>query len=462
MFALEVRFLTGRYVASRADARDEPEWPPHPARLFSALVNTWAEGGREASEEAALRWLEDQPPPAMVASDHSTRPVQTVYVPPNDARNESAVLFESRKRQARTFPSVTPHEPVVEFVWEISAPTLEVRRSLDELCARTSYLGHSSSLVCVRGVDEHAPPTLVPVDRGGSMTLRVPCMGQFDALEHAFSVYVDTGIRSALPCAYQAYEVTTEPQPEPDPASVFEEMIVFERAGKSPQLPIEACARVATVFRAATMTAAGTGAPEVITGHASNGARTTRPHVAYMAIPDTAHAHADGHLLGVAAVIPRDLADAERATVYRALLDVTHLTLGRVGRWEIRRAGADVVTRGLRASTWSEPSDTWATVTPIELDTFPDQPYGDEAELSVARACERIGLPSPIEVTVAPDSVFAGVPPWHRFVRSRPASSRPRRPLVHAAVRFARPVTGPVLLGAGRFAGLGLLRPLGR
>ena len=34
------------------------------------------------------------------------------------------------------------------------------------------------------------------------------------------------------------------------------------------------------------------------------------------------------------------------------------------------------------------------------------------------------------------------------------------RQLTHAVIRFAEPIDGPVILGAGRFVGLGLCRPL--
>ena len=40
MLAIEVTFLTGRYVATAYNTRTESEWPPHPARLFSALAAT--------------------------------------------------------------------------------------------------------------------------------------------------------------------------------------------------------------------------------------------------------------------------------------------------------------------------------------------------------------------------------------------------------------------------------------
>jgi len=35
-----------------------------------------------------------------------------------------------------------------------------------------------------------------------------------------------------------------------------------------------------------------------------------------------------------------------------------------------------------------------------------------------------------------------------------------RRQLLHASVVFEHPVAGPLVLGAGRFLGLGLMRPV--
>ena len=68
-FGIEVNFLTGRYVATFHNDRRQPEWPPHPARLFSALVATWADADEpDRSEREALEWLEAQGHPAIAAS----------------------------------------------------------------------------------------------------------------------------------------------------------------------------------------------------------------------------------------------------------------------------------------------------------------------------------------------------------------------------------------------------------
>jgi CRISPR-associated protein Csb2 len=87
MFAVTVELLTGRYTAQQFNDRDRPEWPPHPARFFSALVAAWADSDEpDPAERTALRWLEDQDPPAIRCGDEvKRRAVVTHFVPVNDA-----------------------------------------------------------------------------------------------------------------------------------------------------------------------------------------------------------------------------------------------------------------------------------------------------------------------------------------------------------------------------------------
>jgi len=86
MFAIRVEFLTGRYAATKFNDRDATEWPPHPARLFSALVAVWAQGENPTEDERdALLWLESQEPPAICATGASERSIVTFFVPNNEA-----------------------------------------------------------------------------------------------------------------------------------------------------------------------------------------------------------------------------------------------------------------------------------------------------------------------------------------------------------------------------------------
>ena len=64
MFTVAVRFVSGRYYAASHLDRTGPEWPPHPDRLFSALVASCYQAC-DGKGRAALEWLEQQGPPCL-------------------------------------------------------------------------------------------------------------------------------------------------------------------------------------------------------------------------------------------------------------------------------------------------------------------------------------------------------------------------------------------------------------
>src|SRR4051812_22401721 len=107
MLAIEVAFLLGRYSATDFRDRERAEWPPHPSRLFSALVAAVHEGGLSESARAALLWLENQPPPCLHAEHQVPERTPVIsYVPVNDPKDDP--LPQCRERQPRSFPSVSP------------------------------------------------------------------------------------------------------------------------------------------------------------------------------------------------------------------------------------------------------------------------------------------------------------------------------------------------------------------
>lgn len=88
MLSIAVELLTGRYTATAFNDWGASEWPPHPARLLSALVATWAdEDSPDPDERAALGWLEAQSSPQLSCSTDdqvARRAPVTVFVPVND------------------------------------------------------------------------------------------------------------------------------------------------------------------------------------------------------------------------------------------------------------------------------------------------------------------------------------------------------------------------------------------
>jgi CRISPR-associated protein Csb2 len=82
MLVLEIEYLTGVACATSAYDRNSAEWPPHPDRVFSALVCAWAERGKDDDERDALEWLEALDPPAIASPPAGRRRVVDVFVPP--------------------------------------------------------------------------------------------------------------------------------------------------------------------------------------------------------------------------------------------------------------------------------------------------------------------------------------------------------------------------------------------
>jgi CRISPR-associated protein Csb2 len=178
------------------------------------------------------------------------------------------------------------------------------------------------------------------------------------------------------------------------------------------------------------------------------------------------HPQTDGRLLGVAAALPTSLDAEERRQVLRVLVRVGELRLGDLGVWSLVRELGDRPSWNLRPEAWTaHPSGAthWSTVTPAAFDRHPKEKdraaYQREAAEMISGACAAIGLPRPREVVVTQVSAHLGVPPAHVFPRLRRKDGTERRH-AHTILVFDEPVRGPVLIGAGRYRGYGVCRPI--
>jgi CRISPR-associated protein Csb2 len=125
--------------------------------------------------------------------------------------------------------------------------------------------------------------------------------------------------------------------------------------------------------------------------------------------------------------------------------------------------------RSLDATLYTRPARTFATITPVVLDRHlkeRGEAREDEITAQIAAACQNMGLPEPDAIIADKHSAFEGSPSAYpsgtspAWMRWRQPQSIASRQLTHAVIRFGAPVGGPVILGAGRFLGLGLCRPL--
>jgi CRISPR-associated protein Csb2 len=221
-----------------------------------------------------------------------------------------------------------------------------------------------------------------------------------------------------------------------------------------------------------------TGRAATTAGGPAAAARSERPHLAVVPLPWVGHRHADGLVKGVALLLPRELSPEVRRAALAVIgrwqasdPDGVRLEFAddNAGTWALGPVGDGVTIATLTAWRWCRPTATWSTATPIALDGYPGdlrsrdpgraaKAWAKAAGL-IARSCSRIGLPAPDDVEISRDPVVAGASPARAFPAFRSSGNDPGRVLVHAVIRFPEPVRGPVLLGAGRYLGLGLCLP---
>lgn len=549
MLSIEIHFLTGRFASTFYNDRERAEWPPHPARLYSALVAALHDApAPDPAERAAMQWLAQAGAPEIFASDAGHRQQGNVYVPANDVtalpnidryitalsdaeshrasaegkeakkaakaveraklalkkrslataaadgkgtpRNAEKVLNPRLTPYPRTFPVAIPDDPTVRMNWTVVPPD-GVAKALDRVASRVARLGHSSSLVSMRVTHDDASMNgrnrWVPQPEG-DVVLRVAMEGQLERLEEAHEIHQQIEQRT-LPARLEPYKKDLEEEQKSPPVVTrfaSEGWLVFEvvpppEGGRRHLLDISLAQHVARAFRGTLIRAVDGEWPECLSGHTADGEATKEPHLAFVPLADVEHTHASGSILGFALVPPRNLAREEREALLRGVAlaeaaaqsegtdgisSALRLTLGRHGVLHLRRRLDRSPTKALQPSRWTRTSQRWTTVTAMALGRNPGDLRSrdpkvlaaamDKAEESVAQSCLNIGLPRPIAVWVRPRSLLRAAPHAKRFMPFPNTDSGPRRVCVHVEVLFDEPVQGPVILGAGRFFGLGL------
>jgi CRISPR-associated protein Csb2 len=461
-----VRLRHGRYDAG-AERPGDAEWPPHPARVFCAL----AASASGQADWAVLRWLESQPAP-QVHADPAARVRAgraSAYVVENATSAKGGnQSWPGRTNGMRSRAFAVPVTDSFAVVWPQADPPPGVLARLAGLAGKVPYVGRSTSMaeVTVSATIAGRPGMwavyqAAPLgDPSARWQLRVPYRGYADELEAA---YCD-GRRSWEVARVLPYTVTDDLAVPAgggtggQPAAVrgpFEDLMVWSLTPPVVRIGGDQVVALAGALRKAVIARVPDPVPAQVSGHGAPG----RPHVGFLALPDAGHEHADGHILGFALAIPRDLAPADLAQLVKAVIlnPLSELHVGR-GRVLGLRYGAD--RYGLQPARWAARGDggtrEWATVTPLMLDGHLRRGRDEASE--VARSVVIAGYPRPGSVEVSQAPLAEGAI-WRPRPGTLPAG-RPHRRLVHARVTFPVPVTGPVLAGSMRYLGLGLFMPL--
>lgn len=514
MFALGIRYLNGFVAACEPDSRTRPEWPPHPGRVFMALAAAHFGTSSDPVERQALLWLESLPAPRIHAAGCLERACVTHFVPVNDKSGPAQTLLHSlpltRDRQPRVFTRAFLEDDTVYLSWPDQNPDHAIAAALEHLCKKVTRIGHSMSLVQMwkASPEELRPPAWVPQDDGADLYLRIAAAGTLAELErfynkHAIESYCELKLREAhastvrerrdakkrlaadfpddfVPTyrpqlsTYQGYARAMRASPELEaPGTCFSpHVLVFtlsRQDGPYIHLDLASAPAIIHSWRNALLANSDNLSDEVrrvLSGHQTNGDPLEAPHVAFLPLGFVAHEHADGRLLGIALALPKDLCPMTRRHALRAIGRVQVVRAGRLGAWRVERPLAARLPYNLLPETWTaypHGAIHWSTVTPMVFDRHPKShdpcEYQRELASMVSEGCRRVGLPAPRTVIPTPVSAHLGVPPCHAFPRLQRKDGSLRRHL-HLILTFDEPVCGPILLGAGRYRGYGLLRPI--
>lgn len=486
---LSVRFLDGRYHGSG-------DWPPAPARLFQALVAGAARGQTLADDaRATLAWLETLPAPIIAAP--VARPGQpfTTFVPNNDLDTlggDPRRVGEIRAAKA-VRPILFDERAAIDYLWQFD-PDPAAARQAAAACAladRLYQLGRGVDAAWAQGrlVDWTATDAALandgravhrPAGTGEHGTLACPVPGSLASLEARFAAG-RTRLRATGGNRRQQWLFIQPPKArfamvayDSPPRRLLFELRAGSGEDRFVPWPLTGtaalCERVrdlAAARLARALPAQSAMIDRLLVGRGA-GAGDLPRRVRLLALPSIGHRHVDHAIRRLLVEIPADcpLAAGDVAWAFSGLaLDLADPETG-----EVLGGGALLVAvddpRPLapyRIGVGT--AAVWRSVTPLALPGVARRGRGGAARIAeeaqaiaaVTRALRHAGIGR------TATAIRVQREPFGR--RGRPATDfaadtrfGPDR-LWHVEIGFDSPVAGPLVLGDGRFLGLGLMAP---
>ncbi|MCS1407285.1 MAG: hypothetical protein M2R45_00442 [Verrucomicrobia subdivision 3 bacterium] len=514
---VSLQFPTGRYAAASWSDKDTVEWPPHPVRLCLGLLDALHNAGNPPDERKALGWLcEQKAPEIVIPADRWTdeRVIDGVYVPQNPIYSGMKKLKGvNPPLKPRSFPVVflDADRPTVFFRWADANVPEEIDGAFKRLVVRLPRLGHSSSLVFASlsaspDIDSDWRIFSEADPSEASDHFRVPWSGLVKSAEDAYAAgdrenemkkLMEKAASEARKDKLLKPSMSSRGRHDPrhrwvrymemNPGSrvcetPWDRNVILLEQTRGSRLGLQSTWQVTEVLHKTLIdrwsrSPSRESMPPWISGHASTGP-VRHCHLALFPLPFVGYKHADGHLLGLGLALPKfakiGLTREQWRSDWQKARDAL---LGEEGSlklvadnqsWTMSLKPVSSPTRqqALKPQRWTEPACVWRSITPVILHRHPkphfkkDPAAWKESCRAILReACEQLSLPAPLEIEPQFASSVAGAPSSAAFAPPPPRVERPPRFHIHASLKFADPVAGPMLLGAGRYRGYGLFVP---
>jgi CRISPR-associated protein Csb2 len=459
------------------------EWPPSPARLFQALVAVTHRGAygliHVEVRDRALEWLEGLPSPVILAPKVSTSLDDiTSYVPNNDdgeTKDRLAHVKAAKSMQLRNLPSETR----VTYTWEFeneggAADNADVVSAMASL---VTYLGRTVDHVYARG---DVADTKASITSAAAVWVPTEMSeGEWEAPKAGFlNLCRDRYPRSVseLPADFtnsrQVHYSTVETPKSSVPLSVLElrkldgEFLRFDpRSLRVPggmirdafQTWLSECPSMEQHYGSDRVA-------RLLFGH--KGARETTPseggHTAVVPLPSLNDAHTADGLIRRVLIIGWGLRDQQDKDLFtQAIQGLNGRSLRDRGREVGRLNLLPPMVGNAQTSRWTgigaSGARIWRSVTPVVLPGYSRKSRSPESY--IVRALTQQGYSADDIDSVG---AFSGplVPSTVSARNYRVADYLKDTPRFHAEIIFKTPVAGPLVVGRGRFAGLGLFLPV--
>ncbi|PPD25039.1 MAG: type I-U CRISPR-associated protein Cas5/Cas6, partial [Methylomonas sp.] len=482
---ISVRLLDNRYHGNGS-------WPPSPFRLYQALVAAAYTGSDATAEEiSALLWLEQLAPPIVLSPIHKQSTLTTYYVPRNGADAQQGDLAAAaKKRDAKLVkPWLLDAQQPLQYVWFFDEPKPEAQ-TLAQLSERLYQLGRGVDMAFAWAeqltanqarqiIFQHTGPVFRPTPQGVSNTLDCPnpkksfeslvarYQGQLKRLRKGefhkppLPVFQPTGYNcssSLLLFDIRDHNDNFAAQPFTQASLLTQRLI--ERAKQ----------RLLPHFSAQ--------AERYLAGKGANDADKAL-RIRVIPLPSFGHPHTQPDIRRVLVEVPTDcplkLVDVEWAFSGPLEFDLETGEIDANTPILIKATDRKMLTYyGIGEQ---KAAHVWRTMTPVALPLDPKKQLPIDCDLehnksgvsgaqrrykqsqlfhAASQALRHSGITAQVQIRRIQREPFdrngtlAERFAFQRFDRTR---------LYHLELEFAEPFSGPLVIGNGRFQGLGLMRP---
>lgn len=484
-----VWFHEGRYHGQADQFSDGEGWPPSPARLFQALVAAAARGALLSGEDQqSLRWLEHLMPPKIVAPIIDWgRPVKR-FVPNNDL--DSVGGDPGRIGEIRVGKQWRPcffdaNQPVT-YAWDFESETQEADR-ICIIASRLCQLGRGVDMAWAQSqvLDAEEAQTLLESQPGalrvpaGNGNVSVPRIGTLDSLTER---YRRNRVRLKVEGSGRKVRQLFSQPPK----------ALFRQVGYDAQhrhLHFELRLSGKDGFAARPLASVGSLVPE-LRDRAAQRLRETLPEKTALIDKLIVGRNAGpAELSQRIRIVPLPSVGTEHTdpSIRRIMVEVPPNCPWRMDdlAWafaglEFGDLGAGSGSGGMLLSTDDDrmakrfigPAREFQSITPLALPAAQRRRIGVNGTKTAKERCdeEQRAITAIVQalrhsgVTARPNRIDVQREPFQRrgarAERFAAGTRFPKETLWHVAVTFTEPVSGPLVLGDGRYLGLGLMRPI--